>query len=148
MRRAVALIFLAVVCILVAVMVTSRRFAHQDGPSAERGIGSEGQLAFDEGRPTVPFVFVYMSPKYPLPGEDVVGGLKVAMWRDGRVVRARSASEVGRAYIRGRLRPEQIDELIHSIERTGILATQPGGLIPHHAAYDTLKIRTRGELRA
>src|SRR4051812_27314471 len=117
MRRTVVLIFLAVVGIVIAMSLMNRRPAHQGGPPAVRDAVSEVRLAFDKDRPSIPFVFVYMFPKYPLPGEDVVGGLKVAVWQDGKAVRARSTAEVGKAYIQGRLKPEQVDEVVHSIER-------------------------------
>jgi|GEM_PF-4188425 len=144
MRRAVVLIFLAVVGIVIAMSLTNRQTTHRSGPPAVRDVVSEVRLAFDKDRPSIPFTFVYMYPKYPLPGEDVVGGLKVAVWQDGTVVRARSTAEVGKAYIQGRLKPEQLDKVVRSIERAGILATRPDESSPMHAASDVLKIRTRG----
>ena len=70
------------------------------------------------------------------------------VWRDGKVVRARTAAEVGKAYIEGRLTPEQLEELVSSIEQNGILKTRPDESSPMHAANDTLKIWTQGGQRA
>jgi hypothetical protein len=145
-RRTAASMFLVVVLILLAELWTSSHIGHRSGLSSNHSDVSEGCFVFDERRSTDPFIYIYMSPKYPLPGEDVVGGLKVAVWQDGKVVRARTTAEVGKSYIQGKLRPEQLNDLIRLIEQSGILATQPNESSPLHEATDVLKIRTRGGL--
>jgi hypothetical protein len=145
--RRVALAILVVAFIVFAVLQSNRRVAHQNGISSARSAVPEEHAAFfDRDRSTIPFLYIYMYPKYPGPGEEVIGGLKVAVWQDGKVVRTRSAAEVGKAYIEGRLRPEQLNQLVRLIERTGILATPPDDTSPMHQASDFLKIRTRSGL--
>jgi hypothetical protein len=141
-KRMFVLACLIVVCVLLAALRS--RVAHQDGSLSDRGADSGGRVAFfDTARSTVPFVYICMYPKYPGDDEEVVGGLKVAVWQNGTIVRIRSAAEVGKAYIQGRLRPQQLDELVRLIESSGILTTKSNETSPMHQESDFLRIRTR-----
>ena len=148
-RRTIAPALLVVVSILVAAVLTRHRASQQNQLSSDHRATAERLLSFDKDRSTVPFVYVYMYPKYPAPGDvEVVGGLKVAVWQDGKVMRTRSDAKVGKAYIEARLRPEQLNDLMRLIERSGILATPPDDSGPLHSASDGLKVRTLRGLQA
>jgi len=57
-----------------------------------------------------PIVVFWQYPAYPLPGEEVRGGLVAAAWKDGRVVRVGEGG-VGRQYVTGTLSPSEIERL-------------------------------------
>lgn len=91
--------------------------------------GCEVRDVSNVGRPEVamradaldrPFVFMELFPAY---SSHPVAGLLLAIWSDGRILRVRSEAEIGKAYVRGRLAPEQIKQARDALGRSGILTT-------------------------
>lgn len=74
-----------------------------------RGSDSNQPLGRDASN-SRPFVFVYRTPGYPLPGEvDAASGLLMAVWADGRFMRKDEKSSTG--FTEGRLNDSDIDDL-------------------------------------
>ena len=142
-RRTLIFACLIVVCLVLAALRSRREAREAAPPSDDSAVSKDRITFFDEARATVPFVYIYMYPKDPGPDEEVVVGLKVAVWQNGTIVRVRSPAEVGKAYIQGRLRPQQLDDLVRLIESSGILTTKSNETSPMHQASDFLRIRTR-----
>jgi hypothetical protein len=80
--------------------------------SADRGMESGSALS---GRST-PFAFCYRYPSY---SRSPVVGLLVAVWENGRMVRAATDSpeHVGKSYVEARLSRSQVEELRTLLQR-------------------------------
>ena len=108
--------------------------------------GKQGKLILDANQPSLPFIFLYRFPKYPVPGEQMVSGLVVAIWQDGRVVRAKSEAQVGCSYVQGTLTEAQLADTIAIIEKSGILKDTAESFVTMDAGYESIIIRTSGQI--
>lgn len=68
-----------------------------------------------------PMAFVWKTPGYTRPDDPRREGLVAAVWEDGRVVRAISSGDVGKAYVRGRLTGEQVAGVTRLMAESGLL---------------------------
>jgi len=104
------------------------------------------KMTLDERRPDIPFAFIWRTPAYPGPGQEMICGLIAAVWQDGRIVRVESEKTIGRAYIEGKLTDEQLVQTIHVIETSGVLRNSPPTYLIVDAPCDRLVLHTRRKL--
>ncbi len=74
-----------------------------------------------------PFLFIEIKPAF---SPDAISGLLVAVWNDGRILRAKSDADIGKSYLRGTLTPQQLHEVRDALGKSKVLSShQAGGLI-------------------
>jgi hypothetical protein len=83
-----------------------------------------------EYHPDRPFLFVHRDT-----------GLVMAIYPDGRVIRATSESTVGESYIRGRLSPQDVAQARRILHDSGLLSTKPGGWVVLHSDVECVGVR-------
>jgi hypothetical protein len=88
-----------------------------------------------------PFLFIHMTPDYPAPNRRLVSGVIIAIYPDGRIIRAASESTIGESYIRGHLSPENLAQARRILHDSGLLSTKPGGSLVVDAAAEHVGIR-------
>lgn len=91
-------------------------------------------------RPDVPFVFVYETSGFVLAADDY-GGVLVAVWPDGRVIRASSRHECGRSYVRTMLSPAQLNYVCRAIVHSGVPHSKPDAPLVVDAATEQVSVR-------
>jgi len=94
-----------------------------------------------EYHPDRPFLFILTTSGYPGPGQRMISGVIVAIYPDGRVIRATSESTIGESYIRGRLSPEHLAQARRILHDSGLLSTKPGGSLVVDAAAEHVGVR-------
>lgn len=93
---------------------------------------------FPDQQSEKPFLFFHLLPAYsPKP----VSGIMVAVWPDGKIVRATSESATGREYVGARLSSDQMTALRREIAQSGILSDNGVGMLVLDAASETLLLR-------
>ncbi|MEK6643548.1 MAG: hypothetical protein AABZ08_06530 [Planctomycetota bacterium] len=95
-----------------------------------------------------PFVFIEHSvgnvdPSSP---EAKRWGVVVAIWSDGRIVRATSLDLVGQSYIEGTIEQTDLGAVVGLIEQNDDLWKEKGNAMPC-ASWDTLGVRTTNGVR-
>ena len=92
-----------------------------------------------------PIVVFWQYPAYPLPGEEVRGGLVAAAWKDGRVVRVGEGG-VGRQYLSGTLSPSDVERLHVLIARTARFLEEDNSAepVPDDVSYECMYISDSG----
>jgi hypothetical protein len=91
-------------------------------------------------RPDVPFVFVWEASGYVLP-EDNHTGVLIAVWSDGRIIRATNRDQCGRSYVRAMLSPTQLHDVCRAIEQSGVLRSRPN--LPILVDFSTEQLSVR-----
>lgn len=90
-----------------------------------------------------PLFLMWHFPAYPAPDSQVDAGLLAAVWRDGRVVRARSESDIGRVYVEGLLSEKQLAETRRFLaENIPVLRREQADTVPDDAGFDTFYVRS------
>ncbi|MGA3283691.1 MAG: hypothetical protein ABSD57_04435 [Verrucomicrobiota bacterium] len=94
-----------------------------------------------------PAIVIYQTPDYPMPSYDSEfhGGLVVALWRDGRMVRATRLNAVGKFYVEGFVKPALREEFFVSLGTCKALQLLECGGIPVDAASETITVRRDGK---
>ncbi len=138
-KKAYAMIGVVVILLYVA-WRSSLGFSPRDEPAGD-------PLIFEEQGPDRPFLFLTQFRGYAHFGGKPRSNVRVAVWQDGRIVRVLSPENPGKDYVEGILKPEQLDELVGTIERSGILSVDPDRPLAPDANYADLTIRTRGGRR-
>src|ERR1043166_8537373 len=89
-----------------------------------------------------PAIVIDQLPDYPMPGHDsdFPGGLVVALWHDGRMVRSTSSQAVGKSYVEGVGAPWQCEEFFSFLGTAVVRAPKTDG-IPLHVATQSITIR-------
>lgn len=107
-------------------------------PACERA-GPE----LDDGQTKTPLISIYWSSGYRIiEDQRYRSGLIVAVWSDGRILRAESERAVGVTYVEGKLTQEQLRQAIKRIRGSrGICAPQVP--LTLDAPYETIILRTK-----
>lgn len=92
-----------------------------------------------------PFVFIYRTPVYPIPGKPMISGVLIAVWDDGKMVRTPPGHEVGQSYINCRIKPDAVSKLKQHLIDSDLSFDDPGGMVVVDAASTDLTIRVDGE---
>jgi hypothetical protein len=92
-----------------------------------------------------PALVIHQLPDYPQPGRGskFPGGLVAALWRDGRLVRATSASVVGKSYVEGVITTQECEEFFRLLTTAKTRAPKID-LIPLHVAIQSITVRSEG----
>ncbi|MFY9821883.1 MAG: hypothetical protein WAM82_10905 [Thermoanaerobaculia bacterium] len=93
-----------------------------------------------------PLLFVRQLGEYPAPGEPshFATGLLVALWPDGRILRATSAQTVARRYFEGEVPPADLASFLAFLETSGLEKREEGGVIIPHNAQRQITLRSGG----
>lgn len=68
----------------------------------------------------IPFLILVETPGYPRPGKPVGGGIVAAIWLDGSIVRVPPGSGPRNAYVKGKLGPDQLEQLLARVHALGL----------------------------
>ena len=92
----------------------------------------------------LPAIVIHQLPDYPMPGRDsdFPGGLVVAFWHDGRLVRA---TTIGKSYVEGVVPRHQRDQFFSFLSTAAGRAPKIDD-IPLHAATQSITIRSDGRM--
>jgi hypothetical protein len=96
---------------------------------------------FDDLDTQRPFVFVFLTPALPGPKQEIKAGLIGAVWNDGTVVRAHSESEIGKAYLKGKLTPEQVIALRQFVVEVPLHGTSKPVVVDAAAEHLGLRLK-------
>jgi len=99
------------------------------------------KMVFDKSRPEVPFLFIYRTSGYPALNQKPPCGLVIAIWQDGKIVRAKSAAKVGRPHLEGKLTTEQLRRLLVIIEQSGALSCRAKQYVIIDGSNEELTLR-------
>lgn len=95
----------------------------------------------------LPFLFLHHFPGHPAQGERLSAGTIVAIWPNGTIVRAKSETEIGHTYIRGRLTSKQLDDVRSELGQSGLLKSSDRNPLVVDAASERVVIRWDGIVR-
>lgn len=94
----------------------------------------------------VPFVFIYVTPAY---SEEIQpGGVLLAIWKDGKIIRAKTEADLGKSYIKGRLTGDQLMQVRRILAKSGVLQTPRSGGLIVDARAEWLVVRWGRTVRA
>jgi hypothetical protein len=133
MRR---LIRISTALVILAVVAVSIFFIPACNPI--RNVG-DPRKPLPSYHPDRPFLFIHSISGYtrdPLPS-----GVVIAIYPDGRIIRATSQSAVGQSYLRGHLSPDDLARARRILKDSGLLSSKPGGFLVMHAASDHVGVR-------
>ncbi len=143
--RAIRLFAFSVVAVAVLAAGCNRGTSDRgDGSADSAGSVAEianAGLAFSEDQAGVPFVFMYADPGYVGPGSNRPDGLLLAIWPDGNMVRAVSASQAGRAYSKGRLTAAEVGEVRRILGESGILQMSIESNVAPDRSFEAFTVR-------
>jgi hypothetical protein len=98
---------------------------------------SRPDVPFPTQRQDRPFVFIHYRSGL---SRNPTMGLFAAVWPDGSMVRVRTASEIGRAYVRGHLTPEQMSDVRRFLKDSGLFQTRSNDSVIVDAADEDLVV--------
>jgi hypothetical protein len=95
-----------------------------------------------------PAIIIRQYPDYPMPGRDsdFPGGLVVALWRDGRMIRPTRPDAVGKSYVEGFVSVAQREEFFTFLSTSAALRVPEGGGVPVDSASESIIVRRDGKM--
>lgn len=95
------------------------------GCHSEPRAASDTAIQAAQAEPTKPFAFMSRMPANSFDASNLNRrGILVAVWPDGKIVRAESEEKIGQSYVMGSLTQDQLEDLRQQIDHRDVLSLE------------------------